>query len=114
ARETGGDRLDRRRRRPRRLRRPAHHAAPLAEFLFEYGAFLPPLAGEVRELPVNNVSYPRELLERFRARWQDGLWKHFLHADLRRAGVRLFCEPRAVVRHARAVPFPRFLEERFH
>ena len=91
-----------------------HRAAPLAEFLFEYGAFLPPLAGEVRELPVNNVSYPRELLERFRARWQDGLWKHFLHADLRRAGVRLFCEPRAVVRHARAVPFPRFLEERFH
>lgn len=83
-----------------------------AEFLFEYGAFLPPREGEVPELPVNNVSYPRELLERFRPSWQDGFWKHFLHRELREAGTRFFSEPRALVRHARVLPFSRFCRER--
>ena len=86
--------------------------AAWAEFLFEYGAFLPPREGEVPELPVNNVSYPRELLERFRPSWQDGFWKHFLHRELREAGTRFFSEARALVRHARVVPLPRFCRER--
>jgi glycosyltransferase involved in cell wall biosynthesis len=89
-----------------------HRAAALAEFLFEYGAFLPPFQGEVRELPVNNVSYPRELLERYRSSWRDGFWKHFLHRELRAAGLRFLSEPRALVRHARVVPLSRFLRER--
>jgi hypothetical protein len=83
-----------------------------AEFLFEYGAFLPPLAGEVEELAVNNVSYRRELLRRFQGSWENGFWKHFLHRELRAAGVRFFSMPGAVVRHARVVPFSRFLRER--
>jgi hypothetical protein len=83
-----------------------------AEFLFEYGAFLPPLAGEVEELAVNNVSYRGDLLRRVRASWENGFWKHFLHGELRRSGVRFRAMPGAIVRHARVVPFSRFLRER--
>ena len=92
----------------------ARRAAALAEFLFEYGAFLPPLPEEVHELPVNNVSYPREILERYRSSWSSGFWKHFLHRELRHDGVRFLSEPRSAVRHARIVPLPRFCGERFH
>ena len=70
-------------------------AVSLAEFFFEYGAFLPPLPAEVSELPVNNVSYPRALLDRFRDEWTDGFWKHFFHRRLRESGVRFLAEPGA-------------------
>ena len=86
--------------------------AAWAQFLFEYGAFLPPLEGWVRELPVNNVSYPRRLLDRFRSSWQSGFWKHFLHRELAAAGVKFWSEPGALVRHARQVPLLRFCGER--
>ena len=87
-------------------------ASAWAQFLFEWGAFLPPLEGEVAELSVNNVSYPRPLLERFRPSWRDGFWKHFLHKELRSAGVRLLSRPEALVRHARVVPMLQFCRER--
>ena len=87
-------------------------AAAWAQFLFEYGAFLPPLEGRVEELPVNNVSYSRSLLERFEGSWRRGFWKHFLHREMREAGIEFYAEPRALVYHARVVPLPRFLRER--
>lgn len=84
----------------------------LAEFFFEYGAFLPPLPAEVGELPVNNVSYPRGLLETFRGDWAAGFWKHFVHRSMRAAGVRFFAEPAAAVRHVRETPLLAFCRER--
>jgi hypothetical protein len=87
-------------------------AASWAEFLFEYGAFLPPMPAVVSELPVNNVSYPRALLERFRTAWTGGFWKHFVHRRMREAGVRFIADPAAAVRHAREVPFLKFCGER--
>ena len=83
-----------------------------AEFLFEYASFLPPFAGEVAELAVNNVSYRAELLRRTHALWEQGFWKHFLHRELRAKGARFLAVPEAAVRHARPVPFARFLSER--
>ena len=87
-------------------------AVSRAEFFFEYGSFLPPLPPEVNELAVNNVSYSRALLDRFRASWEEGFWKHFVHRRMRDSGVRFFAEPAASVRHAREVPFLRFCRER--
>ena len=87
-------------------------AVSLAEFFFEYGAFLPPLPAEASELPVNNVSYPKALLDRFQEEWKDGFWKHFVHRRLREAGVRFVAEPGASVRQSRDVPFRRFCRER--
>jgi hypothetical protein len=87
-------------------------AAAWAEFFFEYGPFLPPFAGEVTELAVNNVSYRADLLHRVRPSWEKGFWKHFLHRELREKGVRFRAAPDAVVRHARPVPFNQFLRER--
>ena len=86
----------------------------LAEFFFEYGVFLPPLPAETDELPVNNVSYPRELLETFRGDWAAGFWKHFVHRRMKVAGVRFFAEPAAAVRHVRETPLPAFCRERVH
>ncbi|HTD53177.1 MAG TPA: glycosyltransferase [Thermoanaerobaculia bacterium] len=87
-------------------------AVAWAEFFFEYGPFLPPFAGEVPELAVNNVSYRAELLHRVRPSWEKGFWKHFLHRELREKGVRFRAAPDAVVRHARPVPLNQFLRER--
>jgi len=89
-------------------------AGAWAEFFFEYGPFLPPFAGDVEELAVNNVSYSAELLQRMRPLWEEGFWKHFLHRELRARGVRFRAASRAAVRHSRPVSFSRFLEERFH
>ncbi|MGH9441816.1 MAG: hypothetical protein ACRD16_06035 [Thermoanaerobaculia bacterium] len=87
-------------------------SASLAEFYFEYGAFLPPLTPEVTELPVNNVSYSSALLERFRSDWSRGFWKHFLHRRMRASGTKFFASPGALVRHVREVPFLQFCRER--
>lgn len=71
-----------------------------AAFLCEYSQALePPEAGPTDSLPGNNVTYRRELLERFRAVIEEGAWEDRLHAALREAGVELVHRPEVAVRH---------------
>ncbi|HUF46341.1 MAG TPA: glycosyltransferase [Vicinamibacterales bacterium] len=71
-----------------------------AAFLCEYSHLLPPIpGGEVDALTGNNVVYRRSLLERYRATIAKGRWEDYLHAAMRRDGVRLVCHPEIVVGH---------------
>ncbi len=76
-------------------------AATLAAYLFEYGAFTPPLAAGTTggDLPGNNVAYRREaILEDCADLLGAGFWKPFFHARIRARGGRLAVHPPMVVR----------------
>lgn len=71
-----------------------------AAFLCEYSHCLdPPQGGTVESLTGNNVTYRRELLERFRGVVEEGGWEDRLHRALREAGVDLVCRPEIRVEH---------------
>ena len=71
-----------------------------AAFLCEYSHLLPPLpAGPVPAVTGNNVSYRRELLERFRDATGSGRWEHDLHNVLRQHGISLDLPPGDRVGH---------------
>jgi hypothetical protein len=85
-----------------------------AAFLCEYSHCLPPLpAGEAEWLTGNNVTYPRALLERYRAVVGEGRWENVLHDAMRRDGVPLVCHPEIVVGHKKHYTFGEYLSQRY-
>jgi len=93
-------------------------AANRAAYLFEYGAFEPPIeAGPTEgDLPGNNVAYRRthlvddcvELLER------EGFYKPLFHEAIRAAGGVLHLRPAMCVRHGTRHRFLPFARRRYH
>ena len=93
-------------------------AANTAAYLFEYGAFNPPIEAGVTEgdLPGNNVAYRRrevteECADILAA---DGFFKPFVHQRLRALGGRLVIRPAMRVRHLTSYSFVAFGMRRFH
>ncbi|MFZ5610032.1 MAG: glycosyltransferase [Pseudomonadota bacterium] len=93
-------------------------AANCAAYLFEYGAFTPPLpAGPTGdELPGNNLAHRRDLLI---AACQpvlaaEGFNKPFCHQRLRAQGGRFVMRPSMRVRHVTHYRFLAFARRRFH
>jgi glycosyltransferase involved in cell wall biosynthesis len=85
-----------------------------AAFLCEYSHCLPPLpAGEAEWLTGNNVTYPRALLDRYRAVVAEGRWENVLHDAMRRDGVPLVCHPEIVVGHKKHYTFGEYLSQRY-
>jgi len=81
---------------------PAAGTVDRAAYLFEYGAFAPPLPGgpTAGDLPGNNVAYRREVL----VDWCGdlllrGFWKPFFHQRIRGRGGILSLRPEMRVRH---------------
>lgn len=73
-----------------------------AAFLCEYSHCLAPASeGPATWLTGNNVTYRRDLLERFAATLRRGYWEDALHDAIRDAGVALTCRPDIVVGHKR-------------
>jgi len=73
-----------------------------AVYLFDYGAFMPPVAsGEVRNLPGNNVTYASETLNALKERnpelLRDGFFETFVNDELRTSGRRLYLHSPAVI-----------------
>lgn len=89
-----------------------------ALFLFEYGAFNPPLAAGPTEgdLPGNNVAYRRSLLLEGCAEVldQEGFNKPFCHQRLREMGGHLILRPRMAVRYRAPSDFGAVARSRFH
>lgn len=93
-------------------------AANAAAYLFEYGAFNPPLQAGITsgDLPGNNVAYRREvLIDKCADILQaEGFNKPFCHARLRETGGSLVIRPGMRVRHLTAHHFWPFAVRRFH
>lgn len=85
-----------------------------AIYFTRYSAYLPPLAaGDVADLPGDNASYDAGALRRFPAYVEGPFWEPFLHAEMRRAGLRLCLDPRPAVRYVRSHAVAPFLRLRF-
>ena len=85
-----------------------------AAFLCEYSHLLPPLsAGPVPAVTGNNVSYRRELLERFRDATGSGRWEQDLHNVLRQHGISLYCRPEIVVGHKKHYTIGEYTTQRY-
>jgi len=90
----------------------------VAAYLFEYGAFNPPItAGDTEgDLPGNNVAYRRSALTDTCADIlaAEGFSKPFFHERIRAHGGRLVIRPTMRVHHLTHYPFSAFGMRRFH
>lgn len=86
-----------------------------AAFFCEYSRYMEPsLAGPVDDLPGMNVSYDRTALAAIDDLLREGRWESWLHARLLERGFELWCEPGAVLDHAKDFGFREFLSQRYH
>lgn len=86
-----------------------------AAFLCEYsGHMVPTPAGAVDELPGMNVSYDRRALAEIDDLLREGRWESWLHPRLRERGYQFYCDPNAVIDHAKDFGFREFLSQRYH
>ncbi len=96
----------------------AGSAGNVAAYLFEYGAFNPPIAaGDTQgDLPGNNVAYRRSALTDICADVlaSEGFNKPFFHERIRARGERLVMRPTMRVRHLTHYNFLAFGVRRFH
>jgi hypothetical protein len=86
----------------------------VAAFLTEYShCLVPPPAGAARWLTGNNVTYRRELLERFRPVIEREGWENLLHDAMRESGVPLTCRPDIAVGHKKHYSAWEYTSQRF-
>lgn len=84
-----------------------------AEYFCRYARDMRPFAAhDCLDLPGDNASYKRALLERVRESYRDGFWEPVLHRRLREQGVKLWHDPALVVRLGRSAGFAVFLRQR--
>jgi glycosyltransferase involved in cell wall biosynthesis len=91
-------------------------AVDWAVFFCEYSPYMKPiLAGEVPDIPGNNLSYRREFLAHLGDLLDDGRsWESSLNARLRQNGIRLYSDPSIVVYHKKVFGFRYFISQRYH
>ena len=94
---------------------PYRRVRDWAAFFCEYSRYMEPApAGEVDDLPGMNVSYDRRAIEAIDDLLRAGKWESWLHARLLDRGFVLWCEPDAVLDHAKDFGFREFLSQRYH
>lgn len=85
-----------------------------AAFLCEYSHCLNPgPAGPTDRLPGNNVTYRREMLERFASVWEREVWEDRLHEAFRDEDVELIFRPDIRVRHDMRYTAREYASQRF-
>jgi glycosyltransferase involved in cell wall biosynthesis len=85
-----------------------------AIYFSRYLGSMPPVGlGSVAGLPGNNACYRREVLERFRSLYRDGLWEHEFNRELVAYGYLLWQDPRLVVAHHKPYRFSPYLALRY-
>src|SRR5262245_36409357 len=90
---------------------PCEEGSPLdtAVFFCEYSPYLDPAAGAVDQLPGNNVSYPRQVVEQCPGLWDSAVWETSLHQKLQAKGIALISAPELVVYFRNRFRFGEFL-----
>jgi len=85
-----------------------------AAFLCEYSHCLPPLpAGEVVELPGNNIAYTRRILDAHASVIAEHKWENRLHEAIREGGTPLICRPGLIVDHKKHFTLLEYLSLRY-
>lgn len=84
-----------------------------AAFLCEYSRCLVPPEGPADWLTGNNVTYRREVLERFRDVTGGDAWEDRLHDAMRAAGITLLSRPDIVVEHRKHYTIREYLQQRY-
>lgn len=86
----------------------------MAAFLCEYSHCLaPPPAGPAEWLTGNNVTYRRDLLDRFRPVIEQEGWENLLHDALKHAGITLTSRPDIAVGHKKHYTVWEYTSQRF-
>ena len=86
-----------------------------AEYFCRYSPDMLPFDGrETPDLPGDNASYKRDLLDETRELHRDGFWEPDVHRALDAAGAGLWHSPRLVVRQGRSAGPRAFLGQRLH
>lgn len=88
-------------------------AVDWAAFLCEYCHCLQPPAGAAEWVTGNNITYRRDLLERFREVIDRGGWENQLHDALREAGITLLSRPDIAVGHKKHYRISEYLHQRY-
>ncbi len=84
-----------------------------AEYFCRYAPDMLPFDGhECMDLPGDNASYKRGLLEGARDSWRDGFWEPVVHRELAAENVELWHAPELVVRQGRSAGTLAFLDQR--
>ncbi len=84
-----------------------------AEYFCRYARELRPFPGrQTVDLPGDNATYKRELLERYRDSYRDGFWEPVVHRLMERDGVTLWQSPELVVYQGRSAGFGAFARQR--
>lgn len=84
-----------------------------AAFLCEYSHCLVPVAGPSSWVTGNNVTYRRELLERFGDVIAEGGWENRLHDAMRDSGIVLLSRPDIRVGHKKHYTIGEYFGQRF-
>lgn len=85
-----------------------------AIYFCRYTLYMKPFPeGLVQEVPGDNTSYKRKVLEKCRGLWEDGFWETVVNAKLRGDGMQLFSSPSIVVYHKKSFGTMDFLRQRF-
>ena len=89
--------------------------ADWAEYFCRYAKDMRPFnAHATVDLPGDNASYKRELLERTRDLYRDGFWEPVVHRRLDEEGVELWQSPLPVVHQGRSAGGAAFASQRLH
>lgn len=85
-----------------------------AVYFCRYSQYMLPFSeGFVAEIPGDNASYKRVHLDRCRHAWRNGFWEPAVHAELKKAGLKLLLTPLIIVYHKRSFGFWEFMKQRF-
>lgn len=84
-----------------------------AEYFCRYAPDMLPFAGhDCMDLPGDNASYKRALLDRTRGAWSDGFWEPVVHRELAADNVVLWHAPELVVRQGSSAGIRAFVDQR--
>ncbi len=85
-----------------------------AVYFCRYSHYMLPFReGFVSEIAGDNASYKRAHLDRYQHAWHNGFWEPTVHAEFRKAGLRLLLVPSIIIRHKRSFSFWGFMKQRF-
>jgi glycosyltransferase involved in cell wall biosynthesis len=85
-----------------------------AVYFCRYSPYMLPFQeGFVAEIAGDNASYKRAYIDQWRHVWRNGFWESVVHAELRKAGLRLLLVPSIVIHHKRSFGLWAFIKQRF-
>jgi glycosyltransferase involved in cell wall biosynthesis len=85
-----------------------------AIYFCRYSSYMLPFSARVvHDFAADNASYKRSALDACRSAMREGFWETFIHAEMTKAGAKLFLMPAIVVYHRQSFSFAGFMRQRF-